>query len=213
MSATALDAQAASKLEACVVGGGVAIFPTDTVYGVCCDPDSEAAVRRLYELKARPPKRPAAVMFFSLDAVLASLGELVPGERAVLETLLPGAVTLLLPNRGARFLPACADDPATIGVRVPQLSDALAPLQAVNVAVMQSSANLSGQPDARTLAEVPVQLRENADLVLDGGVLVGKPSTVIDLCHYASRGEWRVVREGALSVAAVGRLLDIGRPC
>jgi len=64
---TAADAQA---FERCVADGGVALFPADTVYGLACDPESSAAVQRLYELKGRPTDKPAAVMFFALDGAL-----------------------------------------------------------------------------------------------------------------------------------------------
>jgi L-threonylcarbamoyladenylate synthase len=207
VSAAKLTAADAERLRECVSGGGVAVFPTDTVYGVCCDPDDAVAATRLYELKGRPPERPAAVMFFALAAALEALPDLESVERAALEGLLPGPLTLLLPNRARRFLPACGPDPDTVGLRVPRLLDTLAALQSVDVPVMQSSANLSGQPDARTLADVPLSLRAGTDLVLDGGELAGTPSTVIDLREYASRGEWRVVREGALPAEAVESLL------
>jgi L-threonylcarbamoyladenylate synthase len=207
MSDAKLTAADAALLEECVNSGGVAVFPADTVYGVCCDPDDAAAVARLYELKGRPPGRPAAVMFFALAAALKALVELQDTERAALETLLPRPVTLLLPNRARRFAPACGPDPDTVGLRVPRLPETLAALCAMEAPVMQSSANLSGQPDARTLTEVPQAIRDGADLVLDGGELPGTPSTVIDLCEYASRGEWRVVREGALPAGDVRQLL------
>jgi L-threonylcarbamoyladenylate synthase len=211
MSVAKLTVVDAERLRECVSGGGVAVFPADTVYGVCCDPDDLAAVERLYDLKgyppARPPERPAAVMFFALAAALEALPGLEDAERAAMETLLPGPVTLLLPNRTRRFAPACGPDPDTVGLRVPRLPDTIAALQSVDVPVMQSSANLSGQPDARKLAEVPRSIREGADLVLDGGELPGTPSTVIDLRAYASSGEWRVVREGALPAGTVQPLL------
>jgi L-threonylcarbamoyladenylate synthase len=197
------------------MGGGVAIFPTDTVYGVCCDPEDEAAAMRLYRLKGYEPvrqsARPAAVMFFSLQRALEELPDLHEAERAALETLLPGPVTLLLPNRVERFGAACGPDPATLGLRVPHLPDALARLRAVEVGVMQSSANLVGQPDARTLATVPAGMRADVDLVLDGGELAGMPSTVIDLRKYEASGEWHVLREGALATEAVRELLDQAR--
>jgi len=209
MSDTKLTAADAVRLEECVKSGGVAVFPADTVYGVCCDPDNASAAMRLYELKGRPPERPAAVMFFALSAALEALQNLEDAERAALEMLLPGPVTLLLPNRTRRFAPACGPDPDTLGIRVPRLPDTLAALHAVDVPVMQSSANLSGAPDARTLAEVPLSMREGADLVLNGGKLPGTPSTVIDLRHYAVSGKWGVIREGALSSADILRLLDV----
>jgi L-threonylcarbamoyladenylate synthase len=199
----ALDEDDAAKLGECVLGGGVAVFPTDTVYGVCCDPDSEVAARRLYELKGRPAARPAAVMFFALEPALAALPELEDRERAALAALLPGPVTVLLANRGRRFAPACRTDPETLGLRVPWLPESISVLASVSTPVMQSSANLSGEHDARTLEELPASLREGADLVLDGGELPGTPSTVIDLREYASEGSWHVLREGALSASAV----------
>jgi L-threonylcarbamoyladenylate synthase len=199
--------QAARRLERCVAGGGVAILPTDTVYGVCCDPDDERAARRLYELKGRPPARPAAVMFFAIESALEALPELQPDERAALQVLLPGPVTLLLSNPERRFVSACRTDPATLGLRVPGLPEHLDGLCSLPRSVMQSSANLSGQPDARALADVPRSLLEGADLVLDGGELPGVPSTVIDLRDYSTHRRWHVLREGALARSAVREML------
>jgi L-threonylcarbamoyladenylate synthase len=203
-----LDAGDAERLRACVAGGGVAVFPSDTVYGVCCDPDDEAAAQRLYELKGRPATRPAAVMFFALEPALRALPDLGESERAALQALLPGPVTLLLENRSGRFLAACRRDPATLGLRVPWLPEELRALCSIEEPIMQTSANLSGQPDARTLAEVPAGLREGADVVLDGGTLPGTPSTVVDLREYEPSGAWHVLREGTLAAEAVGELLE-----
>jgi L-threonylcarbamoyladenylate synthase len=219
----ALGAEDARRLAECVASGGVAVFPSDTVYGVCCDPDSERAVRRLYELKGRAVARPAAVMFFALEPALAALAELSGAERAALQALLPGPVTLLLPYRGGRFAAACRPHPggrtqgahggqaATLGLRVPRLPDRIQALGAVATPVLQSSANISGEADARRLEEVPMRLLQGADLVLDGGELPGTPSTVVDLRDYDSTREWSLRREGALSAAEVRRLLAAAR--
>jgi L-threonylcarbamoyladenylate synthase len=208
---SALVSDDAERLRACVAGGGVAVFPTDTVYGVCCDPEDEAAAQRLYELKGRPARQPAAVMFFALEPALRALADLSRAERGALEALLPGPVTLLLENRAGEFSAACRSDPATIGLRVPRLGESLQALAAIADPVMQTSANRSGEKDARTLAEVPPELLDGADLALDGGELPGTPSTVIDLRCYDADGAWQVLREGALTAAAVGELLSGAR--
>jgi L-threonylcarbamoyladenylate synthase len=199
--------QDAKRLERCLAEGGVAVFPTDTVYGICCDPDDEHAARRLYTLKGRPAARPAAVMFFTLEPALEALPELHPDERAALAALLPGAVTLLLANPAKRFAPACRTDPETLGLRVPSLPERLRALCSLRRPVMQSSANMSGEPDARTLADVPQSMRDGADVVLDGGELAGRPSTVIDLRDYREHRRWHVLREGALPRATVREIL------
>ncbi len=201
----------AAMLEACLSGDGVAVIPTDTVYGLACNPASEIAMRRIYELKRRPPAKPAAVMFFTRKAALESLSGLVPRTRAVLATLLPGPVTLLLANPERRFPLACdpaVDGSGLLGLRVPAFEGTLAALAAVGVPAAQSSANFSGGHDPRSLQEVPLELREGVDLVLDGGELPGTASTVIDLSKYERCGRWRIVREGLLARSALERLLE-----
>ena len=194
----------ATAFERTIANGGVAVFPADTVYGLACAPDDAAAVARLYALKGRPPDKPAAVMFFDRDRALAALPELGERTRTALEALLPGAVTLLLPNPRRRYPLACGPDPETLGFRVP----ALPALSAVTVPVLQSSANAAGEPDARRLADVPEGIRAGADLVIDGGELPGTPSTVIDLRGYERDGGWRVLRIGAVAPGAVATVLS-----
>jgi L-threonylcarbamoyladenylate synthase len=192
-----------SDFERCIAAGGVALFPADTVYGLACDPTSPAAVARLYELKGRPADKPAAVMFFALDRALAALAELPPRLRGAAEALLPGAVTLLLPNPLARYPLACGPDPWTLGLRVP----APGPLAGVGLAVLQSSANHSGGADARTLDEVDEAIRDGADLVVDGGPLPGTPSSVVDLRGYERDGAWSVLRAGGVGSDAIAAAL------
>jgi len=205
-----LGAADAQRLEDCLAAGGVALFPADTVYGLACDPEQPAAVARLYELKRRPATQPAAVLFATLAVALAAVPELEPAELAALRALLPGPVTLLLANRARRFPLACGPDPDTLGLRVPDLAGPLAALRAVRRPVMQSSANHSGEPEARRLADVAPQLRAGVDLVLDGGERPGTASTIIDLRAYASDQRWEIVRDGALGRAAVEQLLRGG---
>ena len=177
----------------------MAVFPADTVYGLACDPEDDAAVARLYALKGRPPTRPSAVMFFDTALALDALPDLGTCTRALLERLLPGGVTLLLPNPARRFPLACGPDPASLGLRVPATSV----LAGVTVPVLQSSANLSGGPDARRLEDVPAPIREGADVLVDAGELPGTPSTVVDLRRFEGAGEWAIIRAGAVEPDAV----------
>ncbi len=187
----------ARALTDCIRGAGVAVFPADTVYGLACDADTPDAVRRLYAIKGRRPDKPAAVMFFDAELALAALPELEERTREALSRLLPGGVTVLLANPSRRYPLACGPDPGTLGVRVPRLEGALEPLAKLRRPVLQSSANRTGDPAPRRLADVPEQIRREADVVLDGGELPGIASTVLDLRNY-ERGDWSIVREGAL---------------
>lgn len=194
---------AADDFSRCIAAGGVAVFPADTVYGLACDADDTDAVARLYSLKGRRPDKPVAVMFFDRDLALDSLPELGPRTRAALERLLPGGVTVLLPNPARRFELACGPAPDVLGLRVPSLPV----LAGVRTPVLQSSANRAGGPDARTLAGVPASIRDHADLVLDGGRLAGTPSTVVDLRAFEVDGEWAIRRDGAVARGVVAERL------
>ena len=192
----------------CVAAGGVALFPSDTVYGLATEPDSEEGVRRLYALKGRAPTRPAAVMFFDLELALASLPELEPRTREALVRLLPGPLTLLVPNPTRRHPLACGPEPERLGLRVPSLTGALAPLAVARGPVLQSSANRSGGPEARRLVDVDESIRGGVDLELDGGALPGLPSTVVDLTRYEHEGRHEILRQGAASAEAVAVALS-----
>ena len=192
----------------CISVGGVAVYPADTVYAVGTEPDSREGVERLYRMKGRPPDKPSAVMFFRLDSALAALPELGPRTRDAVERLLPGAVTLVLPNPARRYPLACGPSPERLGIRVPAFEGELAALAAMSWPVLQSSANRSGERDARRIADVDAGLREGADLVLDAGELPGTPSTVVDLSEYEDDGEWAILREGAIPLEAVVRCLE-----
>jgi L-threonylcarbamoyladenylate synthase len=196
----------AEVFERCMAVGGVAVFPADTVYGLACDPTNRVAVERLYDLKRRPMKRPSAVMFFSLDVALDALPELGDRTREALRRLLPGGVSLLLPNPAGRFPLACGADPSVLGVRV--VSVPL--LSGVRWPVVQSSANLTGGADPRRLTDVPASLRLAADLVVDGGELPGTPSTVVDLTRYERGGSdgVSIVRHGAVGDEVIAAALD-----
>jgi L-threonylcarbamoyladenylate synthase len=196
-----------ATFERCIAVAGVALFPADTVYGLATEPDSREGVDRLYLLKGRAPDTPAAVMFFDIGLALAALPELGARTRDAVEQLLPGALTLLVPNPARRYPLACGPEPERLGLRVPLLEGELAPLAAVRWPVLQSSANRSGEQDASRVADVDGELRAGVDLILDGGELPGTPSTVLDLSGYESDGSWEVVREGAVPREAVVRCL------
>lgn len=192
------------ELERVIRAGGVVLFPSDTVYGLACDPENADAVNRLYGLKGRAADKAAAVMFFDLHAGLHSFRGLGEKTHGALHNLLPGGVTVLLNNPAHRFPLACRADPETLGLRI----IAVPQLEGVKLPVLQSSANPAGGPDARSLHDVDSAIRDGADLVIDGGELPGTPSTVIDLRFYEGSGAWSIVRAGAVDQEVVAAALN-----
>jgi L-threonylcarbamoyladenylate synthase len=170
--------------------GRPVVIPTDTVYGLACRPDDEAAVRALSALKRRSPEQPISLV----AASVAALRELVPEAP---DTILTGPFTFVVPNPARRlpWLPGAR--PETIGVRLPDVSGVAAALLGRAGVVAATSANLHGGADPRRLEDVPTEIRHGVAATLDGGELPGTPSTVVDL----TGPEPRVLREGAVPAA------------
>jgi len=183
---------AGSDALAVLEAGGLVVLPTDTVYGLCAAPRSAAAVSRINELKARP-KQPLALVAVSAQALVECVPELAGRWQRLLETLLPGPFTLVLPNPERRLAWLSPGREETIGVRIPELPAPTRALLEQFGAVAATSANRHGKPDSRSIEQIPEAIRAAAGAVLDAGGLPGTPSTVIDL----TGSEPVVLRAGA----------------
>ena len=180
---------------AALAAGQPVILPTDTVYGLCASPYSEAPVRRAYALKGRDSSQPSALVANDVDFLFECVPELRGRAGTVVRALLPGPLTLILANPARRYPWLTGDRPETIGVRVPDLSGPGAEVLVRVGAMMATSANEPGGPDPRRVEDVPEEIRAGCGAVVDGGGLPGVPSTVVDF----TGPEPQVVREGAVS--------------
>lgn len=191
-------------LERCVSSGGVAVFPADGVYGICCDPIDQGAIDRVHRIKGRDEGKSSAILYFSALSMRELVSGLTPRVAEAVGRLLPGPVTLILPNPDQRYPLACREDPGRLGVR---LLDG--PLEGMPLPLFQTSANLSGAPAVARFEELDPEVIDGVDLVIDGGDLQGKPSTVVDLTGFEQSGGFEVLREGAVSAARVQETLGI----
>ena len=167
---------------ALLLAGELAILPTDTVYGIACAAASPAAVERLYALKQRPSTQPTAILLGSVESLLSdALPEAHGRVGVLLSSVLPGPITLVIPNPGRRFAHVCGDDHTRIGVRVPRLTPEVAALADAVGGLVATSANLRGRPAPAAFGEVPAELLEAAAIAIDGGTLPGAASAVIDV--------------------------------
>jgi L-threonylcarbamoyladenylate synthase len=189
------EADVARKaLERCISNGGVAVFPSDGLYGLACDPLDAGAIAKIHRLKGRDDGKSSAVMYFSPLAMRELVSGLGPRTKAAVGALLPGPVTLVVANPQRRYPLACRQDPERLGIRLIG-----GPLAGTMSPVFQTSANLSGKPPPGSFDAIPRQIVEGADLAIDGGELTGVPSTVVDLSGLEETGEWEILRAGGLS--------------
>jgi L-threonylcarbamoyladenylate synthase len=193
---------ARAALERYVGDGRVAIFPADTLYGLACDPLNGAAVERINAIKGRDAGKPSAVMYFSPLAVRELVAGLGPRAREAVGALLPGPVTLVLPNPQRRYPLASRDDPERLGVRLIE-----GPLDGAMTPIFQTSANRSGEPPPTSFDQIDPEIVDAVDLAIDAGGLIGEPSTVVDVAELDTSGRWAILREGALGRDQVERAL------
>lgn len=195
-----LRPSAIADAVATVVGrGGVVIFPTDTVYGIGCDPVRAESVERIYALKSRPRSKPLALHFASVVEMLEYAPENALAA-ALAEAFLPGPLTVIVkrPSYVGAFVTAGLP---SVGLRVPKHALCQAILERSGP-LAATSANVSGEPAfvgkgfARDLPAADLR-------VDDGPTPLGVESTVVDV----SEDETRVVREGAISVGMLERIV------
>ena len=178
--------QAAEVLK----GGGVAVIPTDTVYGLAAHPAFPAAVDRLYTIKGRELRKPIALLASDLAAVERFGYPLVGKARELAERHWPGALTMVIP----------AADPAkpSEGFRVPDHDGTRELLAACGGVLRVTSANLSGRRPATDAPQALADVGLSADCVVDDGVSPGGvPSTVV---RVNADGSLEVLREGAIKL-------------
>jgi len=185
-----LDESALSRAADAVAGGDLVVYPTETVYGLGADALDRDAVARVFDAKGRDRENPVSL---GVHSVAAAREYTRPTERELsfMREFLPGPVTVVVERRDAvpDVLTAGRD---RVGVRVPDHEGALALLERAGP-LTATSANRSGTPSVRHVADLDPEVREAAAVVLDGGETPGTESTVVDV----SAAE--VIRRGALA--------------
>jgi len=183
-------AKIASDLQA----GAVAIFPTETVYGISASVFSRAGIRRIYKLKGRHGRKPLAVLVPSLDAARPLVESVPPEAEHLAQRFWPGPLTLVL--KASPLGRLVTGGLSTIGVRVPDHPIALAILKRVGIPLATTSVNRSsGKPMVSGTGAAKL-FGPQVDWLIDGGLCrIQTSSSVIDLSHYP----FMVVRDGAIS--------------
>lgn len=175
-----------------LAAGGLALLPTDTVYGLAAALDAPAGVDALYRTKGRPREQPCQVLLYAPRALAEALAALPEPARAVAADLLPGPATCLVPDPEGRFRAASGASPGSVGLRAPDMGGAL---DALDLPLVATSANTPGGPDPATLDDIPPELRAAA-AELDAGRLPGTASAVVDLRPLLEGGAAVVIRPG-----------------
>jgi L-threonylcarbamoyladenylate synthase len=179
--------------------GGVVVIPTDTVYGLACDPANTAAVSRIYAIKRRPDGLELTLLSASVHDIEEDV-DLSPAARTLAAAYWPGALSIVSALRSRRW--GIPRDGATLSVRIPDHPIALELLRRTGP-LATTSANRHGEPPADTAEGVTAAIGTEVDAVLDGGRSAGLASTIIDCTTTTPR----VLRDGPISATALLSLL------
>ncbi len=184
---------------AVIRSGGVVAIPTDTVYGLACDPGSTSAVSRIYAIKRRPDRLELTLLAATLAAVEDDV-ELTTAARALASAYWPGALSIISRLRSRRW--AIPRDGDTLMVRIPDHPMTLELLRRTGP-LATTSANRHGDDPADTAEGVRAAIGNEIDAILDGGRSAGLASTIIDCTTTTPR----VLRDGPISAAALHSIL------
>jgi L-threonylcarbamoyladenylate synthase len=198
------DIREAAKL---VLAGRLIAYPTDTVYGLGCNPFDSGAVERL--VKAKERVRGSLPILVSSRADAEKLGEIDETARVLTDKFWPGPLTLVVGIR-KKLPPKVTDDSQLVGLRIPNHEIARRLIQECGGAIIGTSANISGHPSLRTGDEVFRELEGRIDLVIDGGPApLGRESTVVRI----SGDRVTVIREAAVSRHDILKALSVTPTC
>ena len=193
------------QIAAVIMSGGVIAFRTDTLYGLGADPFNRIAVQEIRDLKGREDDKPILVVISEKKEI----DRLIPRRSQAFDDLTerfwPGALTII--GRAADNL---SDEltaaTKTVGVRLPDDDKVRALIKACGGALTATSANVSGQPPARSAADVENYFGHQINLIVDGGATTSEsPSTVVD----ATTDEIRLVREGVITWSEIRSALPL----
>jgi L-threonylcarbamoyladenylate synthase len=191
------------KCASIVSSGGIVVYPTDTIYGIGCNPYNDSSVQRIYKIKGRNEKKPLPILASSIEDVekIVSLGKI---GRILASRYWPGALTIVSPLIDKHISTKLTTGKNSIGVRIPNNKCTLLLLKHCKY-ISGTSANKSGENPLKSASEVISSALDDFDALLDGGTVEkGIESTIVDISDSTIP---KVIREGAIKAEEVYKVL------
>ena len=201
---TSLVRYAADQIRA----GEVLGMPTDTFYGLAADPFNLRAVDRVYDIKSRSRHKPLSLLIESVDQAEELAQPLHDEFYALARRYWPGPLTIIVKASSKLPLKVTANT-GNVALRVPNAKIPLSVVQAAQIPITATSANLSGESECTTALAVRDQLEGRISIIVDGGTSPRDvASTIIDLTNEETR--WQVLREGAIPAQEISEFFAQG---
>ena len=179
------------KIVDCLKQGGLIAYPTDTTYGIGCDIFNRRGIKNIYQLKQRDPRKPFSFICTDLSDV-ANYAHVSNFAFKIMKRHLPGAYTFVM--EATKVVPdVLTTRQKTVGIRIPDDPIALAIVRDLGHPLVTTSANLSGDSPLHDPKDIETFMGHMLDMVVDGGIRLGEPSTIISLID----DQAEVLRQGS----------------
>jgi tRNA threonylcarbamoyl adenosine modification protein (Sua5/YciO/YrdC/YwlC family) len=163
----------------CLKQGGVIAYPTDTIYGLGCDIFNKKGIKRLYQIKQRDPRKPFSFICANLSDI-SNYAQVSNFSFKIMKRYLPGPYTFVL--AATRIVPdILTTRQKTVGIRIPANPIALAIVENLGHPLVTTSVNISGDEPCYDPQDIEDAIGRQLDMVVNGGTIMGEPSTVISL--------------------------------
>lgn len=189
-----------------VMSGGVIVYPTDTIYGIGCNPYNDKSVERIFKIKGRNKNNPLPILASNIQDIekIVSLGKI---GKLLARTYWPGALTIISPIIDENISTKVTSGKMSIGVRIPNNKCILSLLRHCKYLV-GTSANKSGENPSKNPSEIISSPLHGFDALLDGGTVEGGvESTIVDLTDFTPK----IIRERAITSQEIYKVLGGNR--
>ena len=184
--------------------GKVAIFPTETVYGIGTNGLDQKAIEKLYEVKFRPFNKPITLLVSDMEMIKKVARDITDMEYKLMEAFFPGPFTIILKKKDIvpNILTANGD---TVGIRMPDSEIARKIVEYAGVPVATTSANISGRESGTNIESIVKEFADRVDFYVDGGESkIGIGSTIAKVVN----GRIRILRQGSISKEQIDKIIN-----
>lgn len=189
-----------SRIVGTLKQGGVIAYPTDTTYGIGCNIFNRIGIKNIYKIKQRDARKPFSFICADLSDA-ANYARVSNFAFKIMKRHLPGPYTFVL--EATRIVPdSLTTRQKTVGIRIPKDEIAMAIVRELGHPLVTTSANLTGETPLHDPVEIEASMGQMLDIVVDGGIRYGDPSTVISLID----DQVEVLREGCGDISWIRQL-------
>lgn len=187
-----------------LVDGNLIIFPTDTVYGIGCNPFIDSSISKLFNAKNRPLTKPINVLISNMNMLTDLTSNITDTEYKLMEAFWPGPLTLIL-KKNENISDKLTSGLDTIGVRMPNNKIALDLIESSSIPIATSSANISEHCAPTQISEIPRDFKDTTSFIIDGGPSdLSIASTIVKI----ENNEVNILRKGTITEADIKKVIE-----